>query len=199
MRQNYVAGDRLPLVLGLAGSPREGSNSGALLEKALEGAESAGARTELVRISDLHIEPCRACGGCNSGKGCVQDDDMGKLAEKLKACNHVILATPVHFLGPPATVKAVIDRCQQFWEDRYRLGRPPVHDSSGSRALLIATAAANVFKPLELIVRAFFAVLGFGIVDPFLAKGLEEPGAVANHPEYFDSAREAGRRLVGGA
>ena len=196
------ADDSRPWILGLAGSRRQGSNSSMLLEAALEGAAAAGARTENVRIWDLNIGYCRACGGCRATGHCVLDDDMKALAQKLRTCDHLILATPVYFLGPPAPVKAIIDRCQQFWEERYELGRPPVHDKETSRALLIAAAATtgpNVFQPIRRIVGAFFALLGFQIIDPVFAEGLEEAGTVAARPDYLDRAREAGVMLVKGS
>ena len=47
------------------GSPRmKGWNTVTLLEKALEGAASTGAKTELVQLYDLNFSGCISCFSC---------------------------------------------------------------------------------------------------------------------------------------
>ncbi len=48
-------------VIALNGSPRKNFNTGTLLKKALEGAESEGADTELINLYDLDYKGCNSC------------------------------------------------------------------------------------------------------------------------------------------
>lgn len=97
-------------VLGVMGSPRKGGNSDVLLERALVGAASRGARVEKIHLDDLEIHPCRACEGCRGAGGCVQEDDMQALYAKMVAADGLIIATPVYWWGPSAQTKAFVDR-----------------------------------------------------------------------------------------
>lgn len=85
--------------LGIATSPRRGGNTGILLEKALEGTASAGARTELLNINDFKFSPCLACDGCFKEGKCVILDDMQIIYDKLLTADRIILAAPIFSMG----------------------------------------------------------------------------------------------------
>ncbi len=55
-------------VIGFNGSSRKNRNTATLLEKALEGAASHGAKTKLVHLYDLDFKGCRSCFGCRTGR-----------------------------------------------------------------------------------------------------------------------------------
>ncbi len=46
-------------VLGISGSPREGDNTEYLLKVALEAISDSRGKSELMRLADYEIEPCR--------------------------------------------------------------------------------------------------------------------------------------------
>jgi multimeric flavodoxin WrbA len=48
-------------VMAFNGSPRKKWNTATLLEKALEGAASQGAETELIHLYDLDFKGCISC------------------------------------------------------------------------------------------------------------------------------------------
>ena len=50
-------------VIAFNGSPRKAWNTATLLEKALQGAASKGAVTELIHLYDLDFKGCRSCFG----------------------------------------------------------------------------------------------------------------------------------------
>lgn len=102
-------------VLAIVGSPRKGSNTDILVDKALDGAASHGAATEKVYLADLHINPCRGCETCEKTGECAQDDDMQQLYSKLLKADGIILGTPVYFWGPSAQAKLFIDRCYALY------------------------------------------------------------------------------------
>ena len=75
-------------IMAFNGSPRKAWNTATLLGKALEGAASKGAETELVHLYDLSFKGCISCfacklkGGRSYGK-CAVEDDL-KLVEGLE-------------------------------------------------------------------------------------------------------------------
>jgi hypothetical protein len=59
-----------------------------LLTKALEGAQSQGADTELVHLCDLSFKGCRSCFACKNIEGpqngiCSQKDELAPLLKKI--------------------------------------------------------------------------------------------------------------------
>ena len=55
-------------IIAINGSPRKGWNTDILLKKALEGAASAGAETEMVYLYDLKFRGCISCMACKLRK-----------------------------------------------------------------------------------------------------------------------------------
>ncbi len=101
-------------VLGLVCSPRKEGNTEILVKEALKTAEEKGAETELLLVSDMSITPCSACDACLSGGGCVVDDDMQTIYERLEKTDGLIFGTPVYFINVSAQAKAIIDRTYAF-------------------------------------------------------------------------------------
>lgn len=74
---------------------------------------------EIVKINiyNLKILFCDGCGLCFSKYGCPKNDrdDFLKVVEKIKSASCFVLASNVFFSGFPAKLKALIDRCEQFY------------------------------------------------------------------------------------
>src|SRR3989339_1579099 len=102
-------------VLALSGSPRKKGNTETLLRAVLKGVTAAGGEVQLIRLYDLRIQPCIACGGCDKTGECVLEDDMQELYPKILAVPRGILASPIYFYGITAQAKGFVDRCQALW------------------------------------------------------------------------------------
>ena len=67
-------------VLAVNGSPRRKGNTAELLRRILEGAQSAGAATELVNLYDLDFKGCISCFSCKRKDRphgvCAMKDDL---------------------------------------------------------------------------------------------------------------------------
>lgn len=74
-------------IYAINGSPRKNGNTAQLLQKALEGAASIGAETQLVQLADLNFSGCRSCFACkkleNPAPGCVLNDDLAEILKEL--------------------------------------------------------------------------------------------------------------------
>ena len=64
-------------VLGIYASPRKSGNTDQLMDKALEGARSAGAEILTIYVRKLKMRGCIECGGCDETGKCVPVDGEG--------------------------------------------------------------------------------------------------------------------------
>ena len=101
-------------IIAFNGSPRKEWNTATLLKKALEGASSQGAETELIHLYDLKYKGCISCfackkkGGVSYGK-CAVKDVLTPIFEKVETADAVIFGSPV-YLG------TVTGQMQSFME-----------------------------------------------------------------------------------
>ncbi|MEW6666973.1 MAG: flavodoxin family protein [Thermodesulfobacteriota bacterium] len=187
-------------VLGIYGSPRKGGNSDQLLDKALDGARSAGAEVEKIYVRDLKISGCIECGGCDQTGHCVVEDDMQKVYPLLEEADVIFLASPIFFYSVTAQVKALIDRSQAMWA-RKVLTKPAGERDlpSGRRGYLIAVGATrgkNLFEGAQLTARYFFDALDVTYHGGVFFRRLEKKTAVQENPEALQEAFNLGRKAV---
>jgi multimeric flavodoxin WrbA len=187
-------------VLGIAGSPRRQGNTDALLEQVMAGAASRGAETRTVVLSDLTIAPCRHCDGCIGTGRCIIEDDMQKVHIDLQQVERLVIASPVFFMGPTAQTKAMIDRCQALWALKYLLKKPiSLIPKEKRRALFVAvggTKLKDTFSPSLTIVKTWLRVLDFGYAGELTYPGIDEAGAIKQHPTALQEAFAAGQKLA---
>jgi len=110
-----------------------------------------------------------------------------------------VLASPVQFMGVSAQAKAMIDRCQALWARKYVLEVPPLGDRRLRKGLFIAVGGmklAHLFEPSLAIVKALFKVLDIKYAGDLLFPGVDEKGAIKQHPDALKQAFLAGRKLV---
>lgn len=98
-------------VLAINGSHRKGRNTAKLLGLVLEEAQKGGALTEVAELVDYRIDYCLSCNRCLREARCsIQDDDMGRLVEKMRACDALVLGSPVYFGNVTGRLKVFMDR-----------------------------------------------------------------------------------------
>jgi multimeric flavodoxin WrbA len=187
-------------VLGIYGSPREGGNSDQLLDKALEGARSAGAETLAIYPRDLKMGGCLECGGCDKTGKCVVEDDMQSIYPLLEEADVIFLASPIFFYGITAQAKALIDRSQAMWSKRMLEKSPEERKQyDGGRGYLIvvgATRGKNLFEGVQLTAKYFFDALDMSYDGGIFFRRLEKKTAVQESPETLQEAFNLGRKAV---
>jgi multimeric flavodoxin WrbA len=103
-------------VMAFNGSPRKKNwNTITLLKKALEGAASVGAETELIQLYSLNFSGCISCFSCKkiSRKGdgiCAVRDDLTSVLDRVKNADTLIIGTPVYYGTESASTRALLER-----------------------------------------------------------------------------------------
>lgn len=187
-------------IIGLAGSPRERSNSTSLLSSLLSGASQAGARCELIRVSELDIKPCTHCDHCRSAGECIFSDDMLKIYQHMKEADAIVFASPIYFMGLSSQLKVLVDRCQMFWGFRDNNKKSLIELASGNRkGIFIATGARNgkkVFAGVKETMRWVFDTLECEFWDSILVGNCESAGDIFNQVEILEEAYDMGKKLA---
>ncbi len=178
-------------VLALVGSPRRLGNS-EILAKEMLAALPADAEKEMVRLTELRIEPCRACYAClPAERGCVIEDDLAFLLARVKAADAVVIAAPCYFLGAHTSVKTVGDRLIAILANSA--------EYAGKRCVTAVTYGIPGWEGYAReMVMNFARFLHLEVVGSMLVQAAS-PGEAAR-PEVLAEARAlAGRLLAGGA
>jgi multimeric flavodoxin WrbA len=187
-------------VLGIFGSPRKGGNTSLLLEEALKGAELEGAEVERLHVTDFNITPCRECQGCEKTGACIIQDDMVKIYPKLLEADVIILASPIFFYGITGWAKALVDRCQAFWSQKYLIKDPSLGVGKKRRKGFFisvgGTKGPKVFDGAILTAKYFFDVLNADFAGELVFRETDGKGDILKHPDAMRQAFEAGRNLV---
>ena len=97
-------------VLILNGSPRLGGNTTAAVEELVKTFAECGVETEVIRVGNLDVRGCTACGYCYDHDGCVFDDIVNEIAAKFETADGLIAASPVYYASANATLIACLDR-----------------------------------------------------------------------------------------
>lgn len=102
-------------VVGFNGSPRKNGNTATLLIKALEGAASQGAETELIHLYDLRFTGCKSCFACKTKGGksygkCAVQDDLSPILEKVEEADALILGSPIYFGTDSGEMRSFMER-----------------------------------------------------------------------------------------
>lgn len=183
-------------VLGINGSPRIGGNSGILLDRALEGARSAGAKTEKVILNNLKFLPCQECENLRGDGSCIIEDDMQAVYKKIEAADGVILVSPVFFGSLSAQAKMMVDRFQCTWTAKDIAGKEVFKKKVGAFISVAASDRGDFFDNSKSIVRNLFKTIDTDYNEELFCMGIEKKGDILTHPDCLKKAYELGRRIT---
>lgn len=89
------------MILAFNGSPRACGNTATMLQAALDGAESAGARTRLVQLYPLKYKGCVSCFSCKLKSGrhghCAMRDELSLFLDMMEEADGIIFGSPVYY------------------------------------------------------------------------------------------------------
>ena len=97
-------------VLLLNGSPREGGCTHTALAEVAGALESCGVETELLWLGRGPLAGCMGCGACGKLGRCVVEDVVNTAAEKARACDGLVVGSPVHYAAASGQITGALDR-----------------------------------------------------------------------------------------
>ncbi len=142
-------------ILAVMGSYREGKTIDTLLDWAIEGAKSNGARVDKLVLIDRNIEYCRNCMVCRNDEKtkpqarCIITDDMQEIYPMMAAADGYIFGTPINMGHVTAVMKTFLERiCWVFAKPGTRpiRGCPTPRTRKQRKAIIIASS--GIISPL---------------------------------------------------
>jgi multimeric flavodoxin WrbA len=102
-------------IIAINGSPRKDWNTATLLNKALEGAASQGAETELIHLYDLNYKGCISCFSCKLKDGksygtCAVHDALTPILGRVEEADALILGSPIYLGAVTGEMRSFLER-----------------------------------------------------------------------------------------
>jgi len=144
-------------VVVLCGSPHKEGNTVAILQLLFK--ELSNITKTIHFAYELHVHPCIDCGFCHNEFGCIFHDDMDMLYATIKQSTFLIVASPLYFSHLPSPLKAIIDRCQVFWE--YYKNNPSQTKRHAMAILIGGGNYYDMFMPGKITLRHYFNSLQY--------------------------------------
>lgn len=210
-------------VIAINGSPRKNGSTSILLEKALEGAASQKAETEMIHLYDLNFKGCISCfackvlGGKSYGK-CAVKDDLKELLNKIEAADAFILGSPIYFGEVTGEMRCFLERLffQYLVYDKERSLLVPKKIKTGFIFTMNAPQGVakeigyeHKFEGYEGILKRFFGsskslgvmdTLQFDDYSKYMATGFNSKAKVKRREEVFpvdcEKAYQFGASLI---
>ena len=186
-------------IVAFNGSPRPGGNTEVLMNEALRPLREAGHAITVFELNTLVIRPCQDCGGCTKTGVCVHKNDaMCGIYDAIREAERIILASPIFFSSVSAQTKAMIDRCQAFWCDKYLNKKEIPAGPRGRKGLLLLVGGMKkdgAQACAEETAKAFFRTVSVPDHKVLFYLGIDARGDVQKHPTALAEASEAGAEL----
>lgn len=107
-------------VIVISTSLRAHSNSDALANEFIRGAQDAGHTVEKISLVDKNIQFCKGCLACQKLGKCVIKDDVNDIMEKVLNADVVVWATPIYYYEMSGQMKTLIDRMNAMYSQDYK-------------------------------------------------------------------------------
>ena len=132
-------------LIAVNASPRKKGNTAQLISHALAGAESEGASTELIRLSETGFRGCASCFACKSASRtgevrCFMDDGLTPVLEKIRRADALIIGSPVYIGNIASSAAAFIERFM-FPYVSYAEGSPSLFSGKKPVGFLVTLGA----------------------------------------------------------
>ena len=167
-------------IIVLNGSPRKTGNTSALVKAFTEGAESAGHTVTEFFLDAMDIHGCKGCFGGHSSRECpcVQKDDMAQIYPAVKACDVVVLASPLYYWTLSGQLKTALDRLFALEEGDGNFLR-----GNGKSSALLMAAEGHGFDDAVLYYDHLLEHLRWKNLGNVLAGGNMQAGDIAGKTE----------------
>lgn len=175
-------------ILVLSTSLRKNSNSEALADAFLKGAQEAGHSVQKVSLREKTISFCTGCFAClKTGRCAIRDDAVG-IAQQMHDADVIVFATPIYYYEMSGQMKTLLDRANSLFGSDYAFGdiyllSAAAEDEEGvdSRAVSGLEGWIACFERARLAGTVF-------------AGGVNDPGEITGHPA-LQKAYEMGKAI----
>lgn len=157
-----------------------------------------------VKLNDLDLKPCLACGKAPSPEFCFYKDDIYKLYNSVANCNCLLVGSPIYFDSVSAQLKTFIDRCNCL--------RPPDFDNidpdhhfinlmkkKRPGAMVLVGGERGWFEGARRVIAGYFKwidVTNEGMIQ-YCSTDFNKTGAAADDGKIIIEASHLGRKLAG--
>ncbi|MHA1449349.1 MAG: flavodoxin family protein, partial [Candidatus Hodarchaeales archaeon] len=175
-------------ILGIVGSYRKQGNTELFIKIALREAENHGIQTEMIRLTDYTLKPCKGCMACIfKGDRCRIDDDFYTILDLIEQSDGVLLGSPTYILGPQGQFKLLIDR--------FLIIPQHLDNLMGKPASTVTASGLKNWNSLHVMLN--MVVLGFGmkLIDAGHIYG-PGPGQAILQSHQRDLAVNIGKNLA---
>ena len=176
-----------------------GGNTDILLEKALEGARAAGAKTKKIHLNNLNISPCQEVEyeEVKENGFSVIEDDIQLIYKSIQECHALILASPIFFGSISAQTKIMIDRFQSVWVSKnLRNKRIFTQKKLGVFFCTAASHRKDFFENARFIVRNFFFSINIKYKKDLFCPRVDRRGDILYQTSCLFDAFETGYEIT---
>ena len=175
-------------VLLINGSPRSHGNTAAALAEMAQIFAQESIEAEIVQVGNQDIRGCIACGHCYKQGKCVFDDAVNVLAAKFEAADGLVIASPVYYASPNATLIAALDRLfySTHFDKRMKVG--------ASVAVARRGGCSSTFDVLN----KYFTISGMPVASSQYWNSVHggRPGEAAQDEEGMQTMRTLARNMA---
>ncbi|MBQ7407955.1 MAG: flavodoxin family protein [Clostridia bacterium] len=168
-------------VLILNGSPRKNGNTELAINELVSTFELNGIQTIVKRVALADVAGCRACLACYKTGKCVINDEVNEVAKLFEECDGLILASPVYYAQPNATLVAFTQRLfySTRFDKRFKVG--------ASVAIARRGGCSSTFDALN----KFFTICGMPVASSQYWNSVHgrEKGEAVNDGEGMQTMR----------
>jgi multimeric flavodoxin WrbA len=189
-------------IVCLLGSPRPRGNSATMAQALCQAAAGAGASVRTFALNTLTYQGCQGCLACKKkAQACVLEDGLTPVLKAVRACDALVLATPVYFGEVTAQLKGFIDRTFSYLHAGYaHLPRGERSRLSPGKTLVFIIAQGHPREDLFTDIFPRYEYLlnwqGFTKSRLLRACAVYDMGDAAARPEVLEEARALGRELA---
>lgn len=197
-------------ILGIVGSYRKGRVIDTAVTEILKGAESRGAETSKIYLTEKQIEFCTNCRSCtqekdiNGNRGiCVQDDEMEQILAEIDASDAVVLGSPINVSTVTAVMKRFIERLIVYSYWPWGTIAPKFRTKQLNKKAVIVTSSAapafigRIIMPNSLsVLKTAAKCMGAKVVQSLYFGMAAETADSKLNEKSLRKAFEAGQKLV---
>ena len=175
-------------VLLINGSPKAKGNTARALREMEQIFSQEGVQVETVHIGAQNIRGCIACGSCFREGKCVFDDAVNQLSAKFREADGLVVASPVYYASPNATLIALLDRL--FYSSRF--------DKRMKVGASVAVARRGGCSSSFDVLNKYFTISGMPVASSQYWNSVHgsAPGEAAQDAEGLQTMRARARNMT---